>query len=421
MALTKPLVLSRETVAFGTFVKTDSPLIVELLGTAALDFAVVDAEHGPFDRVAIDRMLLAGRAADLPLLVRVPDKTATAIQGPLDMGAAGIVVPHVDSAEQAAEVVSFAKFRDGHRGFSISPRFAGYSTLPRTEVLARGDAARVICQIESTQALEAVDAIAAVPGVDALFIGRADLALSMGMADFHAPEVDTAIRRIAAAARAAGKVCGMYVPDIADAEQFFEAGVSWFVVSSDQGLVQIGARALMQTGRRLAMPAGEPADGEAPARVPDRQQQLMIRLELEALNAEFAYRVDHGPATSAADLFTEQGSYGRQGGPCSKGREAIRQTYALRDAHGVRTARHVFTNLRLVFDSADRVRGTTLQTLFAQDGLPPLPARVLAVSDFDDVYVRGADGRWFYESRTITSVFVDESGRKPVLPFAASP
>lgn len=146
-----------------------------------------------------------------------------------------------------------------------------------------------------------------------------------------------------------------------------------------------------------------------------RAERLMIRLELEALNAEFAYRVDHGPSATVADLFTKDGSYGRANGPRSEGREAIRATYAARDAHGERTARHIFTNLRLTHESGERVSGTTIMTLYAQDGRPPLPAEVLAVSDFEDVYVRSADGTWRYESRTIHSLFVGD--RPTVLPL----
>lgn len=240
----RQLLLSCDNVAHGTFVKTDSPQIIELLGTTRLDFAVIDAEHAPFDRVTLDRMLLAGRAADLPLLVRVPDSEAATIQSVLDMGAAGILVPQVDSADQARLLVSRAKFRGGSRGFSISPRAAGYGASPRADVLRRGDATRVLCQIESVSALEQVDAIAAVAGVDALFIGRADLALSMGLDDPRAPAVAAAVVRIATAARKAGKVCGMHVADADEARRFTELGITWFVISSDQGLLQKAAQAI---------------------------------------------------------------------------------------------------------------------------------------------------------------------------------
>jgi 2-keto-3-deoxy-L-rhamnonate aldolase RhmA len=240
----RQLLLSRDSVAHGTFIKTDSPQLIEVLGTTGLDFAVLDAEHAPFDRVTLDRMLLAGQAADLPLLVRVPDSGAATILSVLDMGAAGILVPQVDSADQARLVVSRAKYRGGSRGFSISPRAARYGASPRADVISQGDATRVLCQIESVSSLEQVDAIAAVAGVDALFIGRADLALSMGLDDPRAPEVAAAVVRIAAAARLAGKVCAMHVANAEEARRFAELGITWFVISSDQGLLQKAGRSI---------------------------------------------------------------------------------------------------------------------------------------------------------------------------------
>lgn len=244
----RALILSRDQVAHGTFIKTDSPQIVELLGATALDFAVLDAEHAPFDRGTMDRMLLAGRASGLPLLVRVPDTGAAGIQNALDLGAAGIVVPRVDSAVQAREVVARAKFRGGQRGFSISPRSSGYGSLSRSEALARGDATRVVCQIESLQALDDVQAIAAVAGVDAVFIGRADLALSMGVANPRAPEVEQAVQRIIDAACRAGCVCGMHVADCDEAGRLASLGVSWFIIGSDQSLLLQAARGICRPG-----------------------------------------------------------------------------------------------------------------------------------------------------------------------------
>ena len=152
----------------------------------------------------------------------------------------------------------------------------------------------------------------------------------------------------------------------------------------------------------------------------DRLEHLLIRQEIEELNAEFAYRVDHRLGEQVAELFTPDGSYGRTTGQRSVGRDAIRQAYSLRKEHGTRTARHMFTNLRLVYQGDGVVHGTSIMLLFAEDGLPPLPAQPLAVSDFEDVYVRDGDGAWRYQSRTIRSLFRDASGRPVVLPLAAA-
>ncbi|MBL8385014.1 MAG: aldolase [Burkholderiales bacterium] len=234
----------RAGVTTGTFVKTAHPQVVEVLGTAGLPFAVIDAEHAPFDRNTLDLMLLAGRAAALPLLVRIPDKAAPTILQVLDLGAAGLVVPHVNSADEARAVVSRARYRGGERGFSGSPRFAGYGALGMQAALAAGDRSVVMCQIESRDGLANARAIAAVPGVDALFIGRADLALALGHEDIRAAAVTAATQAIIDAARAENKIAAMFVPNLAEREQFRAAGVSCFVVGSDQSFLRQGALAL---------------------------------------------------------------------------------------------------------------------------------------------------------------------------------
>ncbi len=227
----------------GTFIKTASPHVVEVLGTSSLDFGVLDAEHAPLDRAALDVMMLAGRAAGLPLLVRIPDKSASTILSVLDMGAAGLLVPHVDSVADAEAVLSHAKYRGGQRGFSGSPRFAGYGTLGMKQALTAGDQALVICQIESPQAVACAAQIAALPGVDGLFIGRADLALAMGFEDSKHPDVAAAADQSIAAALAAGKLAGVFTASVAERDAYAAKGVNWFVFGSDQSLMRQAADA----------------------------------------------------------------------------------------------------------------------------------------------------------------------------------
>lgn len=230
------------TLQAGTFVKTASPQVIEVLGAAGLDFAVVDAEHAPFDRATIDLMVMAGRAANLPVLVRVPDDRHSTLLSTLDVGAAGVLVPHVDSVEQAAEIVRNTRFAIGERGYSGGPRYAGYGALGRDEALRLGDQAIVLCQIESVAAVEACEAIAATRGIDGVFIGRSDLSLSMGETSVAAPAVVAATRRIIAAGVAAGKLVGMFVGSMAEAADFASLGANWFIVGSDQSILRQGAK-----------------------------------------------------------------------------------------------------------------------------------------------------------------------------------
>jgi 2-keto-3-deoxy-L-rhamnonate aldolase RhmA len=230
------------TIKAGTFVKTTSPHVIEVLGVSGLDFAVLDAEHAPFDRAAVDLMVLAGRAASLPVFVRVPDDHHSTLLSALDIGAAGLVIPHVDSAPQAAEIVRNTRFKLGERGYSGSPRYAGYTSLGRPEAMRRGDEAVVLCQIESAAAVEACEAIVATPGIDGVFIGRSDLSLSLGETSVTAASVVSATRRIINAGVAAGKTVGMFVTSTAEAAEFAPLGANWFIVGSDQSILLRGAK-----------------------------------------------------------------------------------------------------------------------------------------------------------------------------------
>lgn len=148
----------------------------------------------------------------------------------------------------------------------------------------------------------------------------------------------------------------------------------------------------------------------------------LLRVEIDALIAEFAWRIDRGDPASVADLFTEDGWYGRETGERSVGRDAIRAAYAARRdreaAVGVRTARHLFTNLRLTRLDDDHAAGSSILLLFAADGPPPHPATPLLVQDYDDRY-RRVDGRWLFASRAVTKIFVGEEFA-PVLPLGTS-
>ncbi|MGB3068865.1 MAG: aldolase/citrate lyase family protein [Ottowia sp.] len=228
----------------GTFVKTASPHIIEVLGTTRLDFVCIDAEHAPFDRATLDLMIMAARTTRLQAFVRIPEINPAVVLSTLDLGATGLLVPHVDSAQQAREVVSMARYKGGLRGYSGSPRFAGYGSLGMKEALRIGDEAQVICQIESEAAVNEAEAIAAVPGVAGLFVGRADLALSMGLENSRDERVAEATRHVLAVAQRAGKIAGMHVANNAERDEFAAQGADWFVVSSDQTLLRQAAQAI---------------------------------------------------------------------------------------------------------------------------------------------------------------------------------
>ncbi|AGT08503.1 HpcH/HpaI aldolase family protein [Paracoccus aminophilus] len=232
----------------GPFQKTPSPQVTELLGRGGVDFVVVDQEHAPIGIEALDLIALAGRASGLPVLIRASHAAGPAIWPALDLGCAGVMVPHIRSAREAVTVAEAMKYARG-RGFSPSGRAGNYGRMNPADYRARSDAETVfLAQIEDAAALPHLDEIAAVPEVDVLFIGPQDLALSLGCTG-DAPEMQAAIDQVAAAAQHHGKAAGLFVGDPAQIAPMRARGISVFVCGSDQGLLQGGARRLMAASR----------------------------------------------------------------------------------------------------------------------------------------------------------------------------
>jgi 2-keto-3-deoxy-L-rhamnonate aldolase RhmA len=228
----------------GVFIKTGSHQSVELVAKTGMDFAIVDAEHAPFDASLLDRMALAGRALNLPLLVRSPDPGASFIGQALDLGLGGVVAPHVDSADAAAALLNASRYDRGHRGFSPSTRAGGYGAPDARVYREAADAnTSVWCQIEDASALANLDAIAAIDEVDCLFLGRADLSLSLGVDSQSDPKVVEAVRATADAGRRHGRTVGIYIGSPAEIPELKALGISVFVCGSDQGwLIAEGRR-----------------------------------------------------------------------------------------------------------------------------------------------------------------------------------
>lgn len=230
----------------GTFLKTATGHATEILAGAGFDFVVVDAEHAPFSRSDIDLLMLAARAAGIASVVRVASADEAHLQTALDCGAAGVLVPHVASAETLTGVVSACRYTDGLRGFSNSPRAGEYGARGFADHIANADASTsIIAMIEDPEALPRLDDIFQTPGLTAAFIGRGDLSTRLGAPSVSDPAVEAVVAQITGAARRHGVPLIAHVgsggdPDIARLRQ---AGVSGFLVSSDQGLLRQGALA----------------------------------------------------------------------------------------------------------------------------------------------------------------------------------
>ncbi len=228
----------------GTFLKTPSSIMAEVLGLSALDVIAIDAEHHPFGRLELDSCIAALRAADMPCLVRLSSDSPTEIRNALDCGATGIVVPHVTTAEQATAIVKAAHFGDGGRGYAGSTRAAGYGSKSMVDHMNDSAAqTAVIVQIEDIAELDNVAEIAAVEGVDGLFIGRVDLAVGMRKT-VSDNEVITTVQDVCAAGKTVDTAIGMFTPDLKELPDWQNRGASLFLLSSDQSMVLGGANEL---------------------------------------------------------------------------------------------------------------------------------------------------------------------------------
>lgn len=239
----------------GTFVKTPSPVVCEVLSATPLDALCLDAEHAPFGRVEMDTCLAVTLLSDMPTLVRVPSAAPPAILNALDCGAGGVVIPHVRSAEEAARAAAACRFGRGGRGYAGSTRAAGFGAKAIGDHL-RDSAERtaVIAQIEDVEAVEAIDDIAGVEGIDCLFIGRIDLTVALAAAGPDAPEVVEAVETVCASASRAGRRVGMFVSDPAEVPGWQKRGASLFLLSSDHGFLKSGAAALARRFRNGTEP-----------------------------------------------------------------------------------------------------------------------------------------------------------------------
>ncbi|MBL3560202.1 HpcH/HpaI aldolase family protein [Rhodovulum sulfidophilum] len=232
-------------VLIGTFVKTPSPHVVEILGLAGLDFAVIDQEHAPIGLAEMDMMAMAGRAVGLPLLSRRWGKGTDWIAPLMDLGMTGVMVPHVLDPEGAEAVCDAVKFARLKRGLSPSPRAGDYGGMSIPSYREKSDAETVVMvQIEDECALAHLEAIAAIKDVDLVFIGPADLSQSMGVA-FPSRELDDAIVSIVEACKHAGCAVGLFVGDATAIPAWVEKGVGVFVCGSDQALLRKGAAGIM--------------------------------------------------------------------------------------------------------------------------------------------------------------------------------
>jgi 2-keto-3-deoxy-L-rhamnonate aldolase RhmA len=239
----------------GTWIKLSSPESVEIMAYAGFDFVVIDLEHTTLDLGAASTHIAMARALGVDPLVRVPDHGLSVIQRVLDAGAAGVVVPHVDTVQQARAVVRATCFPPrGDRGSGGTSRAGRWGLLPRADYLEYGnEQALCVVQLESEVAIRNTREILALDGIDAAFVGTADLSMSMGVAA-GSDEVDRLTTSALAAAAAAGVPIGTASATSDQARAALARGYDYVVVSNDTSILASGGRAIVN---QLKAPVAE--------------------------------------------------------------------------------------------------------------------------------------------------------------------
>ncbi|BDO42734.1 aldolase/citrate lyase family protein [Cellulomonas sp. NTE-D12] len=240
--------------ALGTWVKLPAMESVELMALAGFDFVVIDLEHSAMSIETAYRQIGTALMSGVAPIVRVPALDAGIVQRLLDAGAEGIMLPHVDTVEQARTAAAAMRFPPlGTRGVGSTGRAGAWGALPRAEYLRYGQEEVVlIAQIESAAAARAAGDIAAVDGVDALLVGAADLSTSEGRTEDD-PHVVALIAGAVVAARAAGVPIGNAGgAGAASVRAAVEAGFTFTLMSNDASLLGQAAAAAVAAGRSVA-------------------------------------------------------------------------------------------------------------------------------------------------------------------------
>lgn len=226
----------------GTWLMASAPATAEALSHAGFDFLVVDMEHVPMTVPDMVHALRAIGPRALPV-ARLAANDPVRIKQALDGGAETLLIPFVETAEDAARAVAAARYPPaGMRGVAAVQRGSLYGADARYAARAN-DRVAVIPQLETPDALARLEEIAAVDGIEALFVGPGDLAANMGLIGRPGEaRVQTAMADAARRARAAGLPIGTVGPDPAQVRAYAEMGFGFVAIASDLGMMLGRAR-----------------------------------------------------------------------------------------------------------------------------------------------------------------------------------
>ena len=242
--------LQRGETTFGGWVMIAHPTVVELMVGEQFDWICLDMEHTSIDMRSMHECLLAAKGSDVDMLVRLPSHEPSVAKRALDAGAAGVVVPFVNTGDDARAAVAMTKFPPlGNRGASLA-RSTDFGRRFKQTFEEHNDRVIVVVMIEHVDALDHLDQILTVPGIDATFIGPYDLSASMGLAgQLDHPRVLAAQEKIIAACKRHGVPGGYHVvaPNPETVKQRIEEGFRFLACGIDTEFIVSGCRNMLNS------------------------------------------------------------------------------------------------------------------------------------------------------------------------------
>ena len=222
----------------GVFSKTADPAFIECLGFSGMDFVILDLEHGPNSVQSLQNLIRAAEISNIFPIVRVKEDNVSVMGEVLDIGAGGIQVPQISSAEDALKVNNLTKFApEGMRGVCRFVRAADYSCKNRFEYFKDANNAVTVLQIEGKDGIENLKDILATNCADILFIGPYDLSQSLGVpGEIDHPLVEKAMMEIVAQCNQRNVAVGVFTDTIENAKKWISNGVKYIAHSVDVGL-----------------------------------------------------------------------------------------------------------------------------------------------------------------------------------------
>jgi 2-keto-3-deoxy-L-rhamnonate aldolase RhmA len=229
--------LAKGEVQIGTWITAfRNPQITRMLATAGFDFVYIDMEHSSLSMETVGDLCFAALAADLVPIIRPSGKDSHLLTRPLDNGAMGLLVPHVDTREEAEAVIRAIKFPPvGERGVNLRGVHTDFARGQGEQYTrATNEETLLIVQIESDRGIRNIESILSVEGVDGAVIGRGDLSADLGLTgQTNHPEVTTRVEMLIAACQRQNKFPGLLVQDVASAKEWISKGIRLVPYSND--------------------------------------------------------------------------------------------------------------------------------------------------------------------------------------------